>query len=74
MVAALGSVVCKPSYFKAISGISVRLILQPSHSIEMSTVKVKFAIVENIPLWMLSARKERAGSGFVPSVHLFLLI
>lgn len=51
----------------------MRLILQPSQSIEMSAVKVKFAVMEKMPLWMLSTCKERAGSGFVLSVHLVLV-
>lgn len=65
--------VCEPNYFKASWGISVRLMLHPDCSIEMSTVKVKLAIMENIYLWMLCIWKERAGGGFVLSIHLFYL-
>ena len=52
----------------------MRLMLQPDHGIEMSTVKVKLAIIENINLWILCIWKERPGGGFVLSIHLFLLV
>lgn len=52
----------------------MRLVLQPDRKPEMSTVKVKFAIIENIYLWMLCIWKEITGGGFVFSIHLFLLV
>lgn len=53
----------------------MRLMLQPDCSIQMSTVKVKLAIIENICLWMLCTWKERGGGGgFVLSIRLFLLV
>lgn len=72
IVAAPLLLLCEPNYFKASWGISVRLTLQPDHSIKMSALKVKLAIIENMYLWLLCVWKERAGDVFLLRIHFYL--